>query len=460
MRAIAAIAAMLIVVFTAQTTKAESRIALVVGNNAYDSGLSRLANAVNDAKLLSETLRKAGFEVEELDDADRAQMSAAIGRLSERLQASGPGSVGLFYFAGHGLQSGGTNYLMATDAPLRQVEDIARYGLDADTVLRAMLEAGADTNILILDACRPNHVSDILKPVAAAGLVQTDARGKDPNRSVLVAYSTGLGETAADGDDGNSPYAKTLAEHMLRPDLPLEILFRNVRLQMVSRGYQKPWESSGMLRGLAFVGQPRDNVPPPARPVPPGSIVQISDFGSVPTELGLDRFVPADRYLRQGTVPVTIRDVMPASSEVLFYSTAQLYHGLAFTPTISGNVLTQANTGNQAASFTLVLPEPAGRVRFLIPRLFAATASGITFPAWKATALAPSGEAIDMHERELLGSFVDVPEQFVQLESRDGPGIAAVRFESDPRRNGVPFAAFSAILIEGIWIQALPARKD
>lgn len=456
MRAVVALAALIVAVLLAPALSAQPRLALVIGNNDYSGGLSPLHNAVNDAALISDTLRRAEFEVDELHDADRAEMSAAIAQLGERLKAAGPGAIGLFYFAGHGLQARGVNYLVATDAPIGAPDDIERLGLDADSVLRAMMRGGADTNILILDACRPNRVSELLRPVAAAGLAQVDARDKDPDRSVLIAYSTGLGETAADGADGNSPYAQTLARYMLTPELPLEILFRNVRMQMVSEGYQKPWESSGMLRGVAFVGQPREPPPPPQRRLSPGGIVQIGDFGGAPAELGFDRYIPAERYLRQGAVPVTVRDVSPPESEVAFFSTAQLYEGQAFTPTISGNVLTQTNTGNQPASFTLVFPQPVARVRFMIPRLFAATESGITFPAWRATALGAAGDAIAQTERALLGSYVDVPEQFVQLDGADGRGIAAVRFESDPRINGVPFAAFSAVLIEGIWITAMP----
>jgi len=456
MRIVAALAALFIAVMPAHAMAGEARVALIIGNNSYSGGLRPLRNAVNDAVLIAGTLRQAGFEVEELHDGDRASTERAIERFGARLKQAGPGSVGLFYFAGHGLQAWSKNYLMPTDAPLGKPDDISRYGLEADSVLRVMSRAGADTNILILDACRPNRVAEILKPYAAAGLAEMDARDKDPGRSFMIAYSTGLGETAADGDGANSPYAETLAKHLLQPNLPLEILFRNVRVAMVSLGYQKPWESNGMLRGVAIVGDPQEPAPQPARRIAPGTIVQISDFGSFPAELGTDRFIPAERYLRQGAVPVTIRDVFPASSQVAFFSTAKLYEGRAVTPSISGNVLTQIDTGNVPASFTIELPQPASRVRFLIPRLFAATESGITFPAWKATALSASGEEIDTAEDELVRSFTDVPEKFFEVRSSDGRGIAAVRFDSDPNLYGRPFAAFSALLIEGIWIQTMP----
>ena len=453
MRVLGALIACLLLLAPA-AGRAEPRVALVIGNNAYSGSLDPLANPVSDAVLISDRLRKAGFEVDEVHDADRAATAAALARFRNKVKAAGPGAAALFYFAGHGLQSQGVNYLIATDAPIGGVDDIARYGIDAETALNAMMSGGADVNILVLDACRPNQVAATLRPIAAAGLAEIDARGKDPERSILVAYSTGLGEAAADGDDSNSPYAKTLASHMLQPGLPLEILFRNVRLAMVNSGYQKPWESSGMLKGFAFLGEPREAAPQPAQTIKPGAVVQISDFNAVPAKLGIDKYVPAERYLKQGAVPVAVRDVVPSTSEITFFSTATLYDGRAVSSTVSDNVLTQFNTGNVPASFTLSFPVPLKRVRFLIPRLFAATASGVTFPAWTAIAVDAAGREVDRRGRELIGSYTDIPEQFVQLQSPDDRTITAVTFKSDPNLDGRPFAAFSALLIEGIWVEA------
>ena len=243
---------------------------------------------------------------------------------------------------------------------------------------------------------------------------------------------------------------------MLQPGLPLEILFRNVRLAMVNGGHQKPWESSGMLKGFAFLGEPLESAPQPAPPIKPGAVVQVADFNAMPARLGIDKYVPAERYLKQGAVPVTVRDVVPSTSEITFFSTATLYEGRAVTSTVSDNVLTQFNTGNVPASFTLSFPLPLKRVRFLIPRLFAATESGVTFPAWTAIALDEARREVDRKGRELIGSYTDIPEQFVQLQSPHGRPITSVRFESDPNLNGRPFAAFSALLIEGIWVEAMP----
>ena len=257
MRALGVLVLSLAACLAAPAAAGEPRIALVIGNEAYHGSLYPLPNAPKDAGLISDVLRQAGFEVIERPNADREKMTDAIKDFRRRLEAAGPGAVGLFYFAGHGLQSYGTNYLMATDSAIDKPTDISRFGFEADDVLRAMLRGGADTSILILDACRPNHVAKILRPVAAAGLREVDASSLDPERSVLIAYSTGLGEPAADGDDGNSPYARTLAANILVPNQPLEVLFRNVRAQMVKSGSQKPWESNGMVRSFAFIGEAR-----------------------------------------------------------------------------------------------------------------------------------------------------------------------------------------------------------
>jgi uncharacterized caspase-like protein len=252
MRAIAIFVVSLVACVTAPAGATEPRIALVIGNNAYDSGLRPLKNAVSDAELIAGALGRAGFEVEQLPNADRATMRTAIKNFRKRLEAAGPGAVGLFYFAGHGLQAYNVNYLLATDAEVAKPADIPQYGFEAEEVLWAMLKGGADTNILILDACRPNDVAKVLLPVARKGLSELDASGVD-DRSVQIFYSTALGENAADGEDENGPFATALAENMLIPNLSLGDLFIKVRVQMKGSG-QVPWESGAMWRKFSFVG--------------------------------------------------------------------------------------------------------------------------------------------------------------------------------------------------------------
>jgi hypothetical protein len=443
----------------AASASAEPRVALVIGNSAYDARLGQLNNPTHDARRIAATLRQAGFSVDLTTDLDRRGMDAAIARLGARVNEAGAGTTALFFYAGHGLQYYGINYLVPIGAPIGTQEDIPLHAIAADTIVERLREATGHRSILILDACRNSPLPRLMG--LPLGLAEMKAKAGSFEGGALIAYSSGPGETALDGDGGNSPYAAALSAELLKPGVPIEILFRNVRLivKEATGNKQEPWESTKMVGEFTFVGPvaapPRPVEARPAIPISFLRAIPIRDFATIPTGVSFDLRAPAERYLREGTIPVEIRDVSPASSEVVFFNTSQLYEGRAFTPTVSPNVLTQSGTGNGPASFTLVLPRPVARVRLLLPRLFAATESGITFPAWTATALDSAGKALDSEHRELLGSYVDVPEYFVELEASTSAGISAVRFESDPRLNGVPFAAFSAVLLEGIWIEPM-----
>lgn len=259
MRALAVIAGSFFAVAATPAAAEEQRIALVVGNNKYTSGLRPLNNAVPDAELITRELAGAGFDVERVPNADWKDMSAAVARFTTRLKEAGPGAVGLFYFAGHGLQHRGTNYLLPTDAAVDDAADLSSTGLDATRVLWAMQDGGARTMIVILDACRRNPVAKAPRPVPEEGLAEFDTKALDKKRSVLIVYSTGVDETAADGEkeDGNGPFASVLAENIRVPDQEISDMLRNVSLQMVENFDQKPWQNNGMLRSFAFVGEPR-----------------------------------------------------------------------------------------------------------------------------------------------------------------------------------------------------------
>ncbi|HEU4651925.1 MAG TPA: caspase family protein [Croceibacterium sp.] len=255
MRAFAVFVVALVAIAAAPATAHPQRIALVVGNNDYHGGLHRLTNARNDAELMTAVLKKAGFDVEPVVDARRPDLAAAISRFTQRLKQAGPDAVGLFYFAGHGLQYDGTNYLLATDATVEDPADISRKGVDAVQILWALQDGGAATSILIIDACRQDRVSLALRPVAEDGLTRLDKKGLDKRRNVIVAYSTGPGEAAADGErsDGNSPFAKILAENILVPNKGIIEMFRNVTVEMVENFDQKPWLDLGWTAREEFV---------------------------------------------------------------------------------------------------------------------------------------------------------------------------------------------------------------
>jgi hypothetical protein len=178
----------------------------------------------------------------------------------------------------------------------------------------------------------------------------------------------------------------------------------------------------------------------------------VLDFDKIDTSSAPGFMVAADPYLHAAPIAISIEALDPETSRVVLVNNMGLYGGRAVAPTRNQNFLTQTNTGNVPASFTLTFAKPVERVSFLVPKVYPATESGITFPAWRAVALSASGQELGTKSQALVRRFADVPAETTELSAPAFEGISAVRFESDPRLNGTPFAAFSAILIEEIKI--------
>ena len=219
---------------------AEQRIALVIGNGAYEN--APLTNPVNDARLMAETLRGLGFDVIERTDADNREMKLAIFELGDRLEEAGTDAVGLFYYAGHGVQVNGQNYLIPLGAEITKERHVAIEAVGASWVLGQMEFVGNRVNFIILDSCRNNPLTRGFRS-QVRGLARMDA----PTGS-LVAYSTGPGDVAVDGDGTNSPYTLALAQAMQMPNVPAEKVFKLVRdaVREATNGEQTPWEESSM----------------------------------------------------------------------------------------------------------------------------------------------------------------------------------------------------------------------
>ena len=222
---------------------AAPRVALVVGNGAYHR-ISALRNPVNDAELMAGTLRGLGFDVSVATDATQQEFKSAIRDFGRRLRTAGSDAVGLFFYAGHGVQSGEHNYLVPLDAPIEEEADLEFEAVPARWVLSRMEAAGNALNVVILDACRNNPFKGGFRS-GLRGLTRMPA----PTGS-LIAYSAGPGQAAEDGDGRNSPYTLALAEALEVPGLKVEEVFKRVRntvLKQVGLG-QTPWEESS-LRG-------------------------------------------------------------------------------------------------------------------------------------------------------------------------------------------------------------------
>lgn len=229
------------------TARAETRIALVIGNGGYQA-MPALANPPNDARLMAATLREIGFEVLEHTDLDQLGMKRSIQEFGRRLEEAGEDTVGLFYFAGHGVQANGVNYLIPIAARIEREPDLEIEAIPLDWVLLQAESARNRMNILVLDACRDNPISRSVRS-AQRGFTAVDAP-----RGTLIAYATSPGNVALDGTGRNSPYTEALAETIRQPGLVAETAFRTVRVKvMESTGErQVPWENSSLTGEFYF----------------------------------------------------------------------------------------------------------------------------------------------------------------------------------------------------------------
>ena len=234
------------VVPTVSGAKSERRIALVIGNTAYSNG--PLVNAVNDARLISEKLEQVGFDVDLRLNTDQKTFKSAIRDFGERLEEGGAASVGLFFYAGHGVQFDGRNYLIPVDAEINRASDVAIESVGADLVLNSMHSADSRLNIVILDACRNNPFTRGFR-----SHVQGLARMEAPS-GTLLAYSTAPGTRALDGEGEHSPYSAALASLISKPGLTVERLFKLVRVSVMANtnDEQVPWESSSLTGDFFF----------------------------------------------------------------------------------------------------------------------------------------------------------------------------------------------------------------
>jgi hypothetical protein len=225
----------------------DKRLALIIGNSTYDA--QPLKNPVNDARAMAEALAECGFEVMMLENANKRRIEEAIRAFGKKLT---PTSAGVFYFAGHGVQVAGANYLIPIAAKIDKESDVEYEAVDAGRVLSEFANAKAAMSIVILDACRDN-------PFAAAtrSLTRGLAVVKVPReaRGTLIAYATSPGEVARDGSGRNGLYTEELLRHMRTPGLRLEDVFKLTRVNVKDRsnGQQVPWENSSVDGDFFFM---------------------------------------------------------------------------------------------------------------------------------------------------------------------------------------------------------------
>jgi formylglycine-generating enzyme required for sulfatase activity len=232
-----------------QKADVNQRTALVIGNSAYDT--APLRNPVNDARAIAAALRDLGFDVLEKENLTQKDMKREIQAFGAKLQK---GAVGLFYFAGHGMQVNGRNYLIPVGARIEHEKQVEYEAVDMGAVLSEMDYARNPMNIVILDACRDNPFARSFRS-SAQGLAAVNAPG-----GTLIAYATAPGSVASDGPGENGIYTGELIQTMRTPGLRIEDVFKQVRsaVRQVTDGKQIPWESSSLEGDFYFAGTPHD----------------------------------------------------------------------------------------------------------------------------------------------------------------------------------------------------------
>jgi hypothetical protein len=267
---------------------AEKRVALVIGNSAYRA-VPALPNPTSDARLMSDTLLSLGFFMvgggAQLD-LDKAGFDSALQEFGHQLAGA---DVALLYYAGHGVETHGLNYLVPVDAHPLDEGDIFVQAIGTAGILDQMEKSGTRINLVLLDACRDNPFRDHGTRSKAGGLAQMQAPP-----GTLISFATQPRSVSLDGEDGHSPYAKALAETMQRPGYGLFKTFNEVGLavEKATGGSQLPWVSSSPISGnFYFAGKPA-----------PAATIQAADPSGTPASVVEARLSPPDDNLRRDLI--------------------------------------------------------------------------------------------------------------------------------------------------------------
>lgn len=230
------------------STEDDTRLALVIGNASYGTVFA-LDNPANDARLITQKLKELGFTVTLAVDLGQTEMKRVIAQFGRDLRAAGEEATGLFYYAGHGVQSFGNNYLLPVDVALSDAADLDLMAVEAQSVLRQMASARNRTNLVILDACRNNPFEDVAD-LNESGLAEMKAP-----TGTFLAYATAPGSVALDGQGENSPFTQALVKHISLPGQPVEQVFKEVRREVLAQsgGQQTPWDTSSLVSDFMFV---------------------------------------------------------------------------------------------------------------------------------------------------------------------------------------------------------------
>lgn len=265
---------MLLMLGATSAQASERKVALIVANGDYAIA-GRLDNPLNDARLIAVAAKRAGFEV---TLAQNLTLSAFQGSLRDFRQRASGAQVAMVYYAGHGIEGAGKNWLIPTDAQLKSDLDLPYEAIDLDRVLEAI--SGAQVRMVVLDACRSNPFGRSWR--ASSRAIQRGLAGIEVD-DVLVIYAAAPGQAAADGDGVNSPFAISLAKRLVEPDLPIQLLGGAIRddLLEATAGRQRPFVSASII-GTPIYLVPRNLFVRPAE----GTVAAQPPRPSLPKSMG------------------------------------------------------------------------------------------------------------------------------------------------------------------------------
>ena len=288
----------------------QSRVALVIGNGAYDD--APLGNPTNDATAVKDALEGLGFQVIFETNLDWHSMDRAIEDFSERLQ---PGGVGLFYYAGHGVQVNGENYLLPVDAQLSRQRHVNREAVSLNTVLDFMENAENTVNVVIIDACRDNPFYRQWRSNSGNGLAEIES----PPEGTIISFATEPGNVAEDGNGPHSPYTAALLEHLDEP-IDIGLMFRKVRRTVFqnTEGFQRPRTDDALIGEFSL--NPPSNISRPASPIITNSDPTLNPASEPSENIPSPSSVPSSATIRPTPVtpiPPSVPETTPETSPVI-----------------------------------------------------------------------------------------------------------------------------------------------
>ena len=238
----------------ADSACAESRLALVIGQSAYKS-VPALPNPINDARAVTRMLTDSGFEVTTASDLSQSGIRDQLSEFAAKVASKGGDSIAVVFYAGHGVQIDGENFLIPVDINPKRESDIAIQAVRLNDVLNTLTSAPSKMRILMLDACRNNPFPEISRS-AGGGLAIIDAKIGAPN--TFMSFSTSPGAVAEDGKGDNSPYTTALLAAAKEANIPIEETFKRTRVSVnkATDGRQTPWDSSSLTEDFRFSGTP------------------------------------------------------------------------------------------------------------------------------------------------------------------------------------------------------------